>query len=53
MMLVAVHPWDIDGGRAGLSTAWIDRDSVPYPSFSVAPTCTVGSLHELPAALAR
>ncbi len=54
LMLVAVHPWDIDGaGRAGLSTAWIDRDGVPYPSFWTAPTCMVGGLDELPAALAR
>jgi 2-haloacid dehalogenase len=54
MMLVAVHPWDIDGaGRAGLSTAWIDRAGVPYPTFFTAPTCTVGGLDELPAALAR
>ena len=54
LMLVAVHPWDIDGaGRAGLSTAWIDRDGVPYPSFCTAPTCAVRGLHELPAALAR
>lgn len=26
MLLVAVHPWDIDGAaRAGMSTAWINR----------------------------
>jgi 2-haloacid dehalogenase len=32
MMLVAVHPWDIDGAkRAGLHGAWINRDRVPYP----------------------
>jgi len=25
-MLAAVHPWDVDGaGRAGLSSAWINR----------------------------
>ena len=31
-MLVAVHPWDIDGAaRAGLSTAWINRTGGPYP----------------------
>lgn len=54
MMLVAVHPWDIDGaGRLGLTTAWIDRDGVPYPSFFTPPTWTVGGLDELPAALAR
>ncbi|MDT0466588.1 haloacid dehalogenase type II [Streptomyces gibsoniae] len=32
-MLVAVHPWDIDGaGRAGLSTAWLRRRPDAYPS---------------------
>jgi hypothetical protein len=26
MLLVGVHPWDIDGaGRAGMSGAWINR----------------------------
>ncbi len=34
-MLVAVHPWDIDGAaRAGLRTAWIDRSGgAGYPAF--------------------
>jgi 2-haloacid dehalogenase len=33
-MLVAVHPWDIDGAaRAGLATAWIDRAGGPYPDY--------------------
>ncbi|MFC8100161.1 haloacid dehalogenase type II [Streptomyces sp. NPDC057363] len=32
-MLVAVHPWDIDGAaRTGLRTAWLRRIPVPYPS---------------------
>ncbi|MHB8657322.1 MAG: haloacid dehalogenase type II [Solirubrobacteraceae bacterium] len=32
MMLAAVHPWDVDGaGRAGLTTAWINRSRGPYP----------------------
>ena len=54
MMLVAVHPWDIDGAsRAGLATAWIDRAGPPYPSFFAAPTCTVRGLDELPVVLAR
>ena len=31
-MLVAVHPWDLDGAaRAGLRTAWVDRGGSPYP----------------------
>ena len=26
MLMVAVHPWDLDGAaRAGLRTAWVDR----------------------------
>ena len=54
MMLVAVHPWDIDGAaRAGSSTAWIDRAGSPYPPFFTAPTCTVTGLADLPALLAR
>lgn len=33
-LLVAVHPWDIDGaGRAGLATAWLNRDGRAYPGF--------------------
>ncbi|WP_086722963.1 haloacid dehalogenase type II [Streptomyces carpinensis] len=32
-MLVAVHPWDVDGAaRAGLRTAWLSRTPQPYPS---------------------
>jgi 2-haloacid dehalogenase len=39
MLLVAVHPWDIDGAaRAGLATAWIDRAGTPYPDSFTAPT---------------
>jgi 2-haloacid dehalogenase len=31
-MLVAVHPWDLDGAkRAGLQAGWLDRDGTPYP----------------------
>ena len=38
MLLVAVHPWDIDGAaRAGLATAWIDRRGAPYPAHFTAP----------------
>lgn len=34
-MLVAVHPWDVDGAsRAGLRTAWIDRSGgAAYPAY--------------------
>lgn len=32
-MLVAVHPWDIDGAhRAGLRTGWINRGGGSYPA---------------------
>lgn len=44
-MLVAVHPWDIDGAaRAGLSTAWVDRTSGPYPAYFAAPDLRVDGL---------
>lgn len=47
-MLVAVHPWDIDGaGRAGLATAWVSRDGGRYPSYFTAPDLSVDSLTEL------
>ncbi len=32
-MLIAVHPWDIDGAkRAGLRAAWVNRSGLPYPA---------------------
>ena len=47
-MLVAVHPWDIDGAaRAGLATAWINRSGGPYPGHFRAPTVSSRSLTEL------
>ena len=47
-MLVAVHPWDIDGAaRAGLRTAWVDRAGTPYPRLFRDPELTVSSLVEL------
>jgi 2-haloacid dehalogenase len=52
MMLVAVHPWDIDGAaRAGMATAWIDRTGTPYPDVFTPPTLTAASLTELAAQL--
>lgn len=37
-LLVAVHPWDIDGAtRAGLRTAWLNRNGTSYPSYFTAP----------------
>lgn len=51
-VLVAVHPWDIDGAaRAGLGTAWINRTGSPYPGHFRAPDHTAASLVDLAAAL--
>ena len=51
-MLVAVHPWDIDGAsRAGLATAWINRSRGDYPSYFTAPDVEAASLVELGNAL--
>lgn len=48
MLLVAVHPWDIDGAqRAGLQAAWVNRTGTPYPSCFTAPTMTVSGLDDL------
>ena len=53
-MLVAVHPWDIDGAaRAGLGTAWITRDGAPYPGYFRSPDVTAASLAELADQLRR
>ena len=53
-MLVAVHPWDLDGARrAGLRSAWIDRTGAPYPSHLLPPELTERSFVDLAAALAR
>lgn len=52
-MLVAVHPWDIDGAaRAGLATAWINRTGGRYPEYFRTPDLRVGSLTELAEELA-
>lgn len=52
MLLVAVHPWDIDGAaRAGLGTCWINRSGGAYPEFFTPPTYTVSALPELAKAL--
>lgn len=51
-MLVAAHPWDIDGAaRAGLATAYIDRKGLPYPSHFERADVEVGSLIELASAV--
>lgn len=47
-MLVAVHPWDIDGAsRAGLATVWVNRTDGPYPGYFKAPDLRSGSLSDL------
>lgn len=47
-MLVAVHPWDIDGAaRAGLATAWIDRNGGVYPAYFRSPDLRPRSLTQL------
>ncbi|MEE9094946.1 haloacid dehalogenase type II [Pseudarthrobacter phenanthrenivorans] len=53
MLLVAVHPWDIQGAaRAGLRTAWLNRTGESYPAYFEAPDFTVSALTELAPALA-
>jgi len=48
MMLVAAHPWDIDGAkRAGMRTAWINRRAHRYPSHFLAPDHSVTTVSEL------
>ncbi|MEO6827492.1 MAG: haloacid dehalogenase type II [Microbacteriaceae bacterium] len=48
MVLVAVHPWDIHGAnRAGMRTAWINRDDEPYPSYFASPDLVARSITEL------
>ena len=53
MVLVAVHPWDLDGAsRAGLATAWVDRSEAHYPQTFRAPTHTVPGIDALADVLA-
>ncbi len=48
MLMVAVHPWDLDGAaRAGLQTAWVNRSEREYPKVFTPPTHTVTSLEQL------
>jgi 2-haloacid dehalogenase len=47
-MLVAAHPWDIDGAhRARLGTAWVSRARGRYPAYFKAPDLQSGSLTDL------
>ena len=48
MMLVAAHPWDIDGARrAGLRTAFVQRRGEPFPGYFGGPDVTVSGVDEL------
>jgi 2-haloacid dehalogenase len=50
MLLVAVHPWDIDGAaRAGMQTAWVSRDGGHYPAYFRAPDRTATGIDDLAA----
>ena len=47
-MLVAVHPWDIDGAhRIGMRTAWINRTHGMYPKHFTSPDLEVTDITEL------
>lgn len=51
-MLVAAHPWDTDGaGRAGLTTAWVNRAGGGFPGYCQAPDLEASSLDDLAAQL--
>lgn len=48
LTMVAVHPWDIDGAaRAGLRTAYLDRDGAGYPAHMAPPGRIVRTIAEL------
>ncbi len=52
-MLVAVHPWDINGAAAaGMRTAWVARAHEPYPTHFSQPEITADSLVDLARQLA-
>jgi 2-haloacid dehalogenase len=51
-LLVAVHPWDIDGAqRAGMSGAWLRRGAVTYPEVMTSPAWTAQDMREFAEAL--
>jgi 2-haloacid dehalogenase len=48
LLLVAVHPWDVDGARrAGLQSAWVNRSGAPFPAIFTEPTYTVSSIEDI------
>lgn len=47
-LLVAVHPWDIDGARrAGLQAAWLRRGVADYPAVMSPPSLIAADLRDL------
>ncbi|WP_171110300.1 MULTISPECIES: haloacid dehalogenase type II [unclassified Streptomyces] len=47
-LLVAVHPWDVDGAlRAGLGGAWLRRGTAVYPQTMSRPTHSARDMREL------
>jgi 2-haloacid dehalogenase len=52
MLLVAVHPWDVDGAaRAGMQTAWVNRSGARYPAYFTHPDRTATGIDDLAAQL--
>jgi 2-haloacid dehalogenase len=52
MLLVAVHPWDLEGAsRAGAQTAWIRRAGSRYPAYFRPPDLTATGVDDLAAQL--
>ncbi|MFI7406068.1 HAD family hydrolase [Streptomyces sp. NPDC049541] len=52
-LMVAVHPWDIDGARrAGRDGAWLRRGASLYPRTMTRPNYVAANLRELADALA-
>jgi 2-haloacid dehalogenase len=52
VMLVAAHPWDVDGAkRAGLSAAWINRNEARYPQYLEQPDLSLSDFEALADAL--
>jgi 2-haloacid dehalogenase len=51
-MLIAAHPWDVDGARrAGLQAGWLNRSGRDYPGFFEAPDVSGETLGDLAEAL--
>lgn len=48
LTLVAVHPWDLHGAaRAGLRTAYLNRDGTAYPSTFARPDHEITTIEQL------